>query len=676
MCGIGLVLSFSTTSDGKSPDGHRVLINSINDDLNHRLSQSLAMRGPDVPFGRLTFTPAHVGGIDDALDQCWSLTLHASVLHMRGDRPVAQPLSFLCSASSYDGDGEAPRNCALCWNGECYTYNKFIGGAEDIDNECSRHRRGDMIELISTSTGEERTDTILVTELVREAIATSQHSNLGEHEAISKAMGRIHGEFTFILVVPSASSASIYYGRDCLGRRSLLINKSLQGVVALSSVAIGAMDDGHAPTSHDWEEIVPGVVYRLDVRTGERTALPLARVVNRDIHAILNDGALQMNVVDAAAEVFHKLLDRAVHRRVSQAPLPKSQSTTDASVAVLFSGGIDSVVLAALCHRHVPLDQQIDLINVSFFADSDHGSKASSTPDRLAAVLSFQELSERFPERSWRFIAVDVPYLEVLDQERHILQLIAPLDSTMDFNIATAFWFAGRGEGRELGMNEIDEARQEISSNDTAPTCQYDQPLVRFSTVHKANISNESSITSKSIAGANITSASNGQVSSKYGIVISQAKILLSGVGADEQMAGYGRHKTTYQRGGYDALRSELQMEVDRLWTRNLGRDDRCLSDHGKECRFPYLDEDVMAYLDMLPLEMKCDMTRPLGEGDKLILRIVARTIGVFTCSTMVKRAIQFGSRIAKVSDKGRFGSSRQASGQKKIVADNSRVFI
>jgi hypothetical protein len=42
----------------------------------------------------------------------------------------------------------------------------------------------------------------------------------------------------------------------------------------------------------------------------------------------------------------------------------------------------------------------------------------------------------------------------------------------------------------------------------------------------------------------------------------------------------------------------------------------------------------------------------------------------------MVKRTIQFGSCIAKVSDKGRFGSGRQASGQKKIVADNSRDFM
>ena len=94
-------------------------------------------------------------------------------------------------------------------------------------------------------------------------------------------------------------------------------------------------------------------------------------------------------------------------------------------------------------------------------------------------------------------------------------------------------------------------------------------------------------------------------------------------------MAGYGRHKTTFQRGGYELLREELRMEVSRLWTRNLGRDDRCLSDHGREARFPYLDEDVVAFLELLPIECKCDFSLPLGSGDKRILRLVARTIGV-----------------------------------------------
>jgi asparagine synthetase B (glutamine-hydrolysing) len=84
--------------------------------------------------------------------------------------------------------------------------------------------------------------------------------------------------------------------------------------------------------------------------------------------------------------------------------------------------------------------------------------------------------------------------------------------------------------------------------------------------------------------------------------------------------------------------------------------------------RFPYLDEDVVAFLEEIPLHLKCNLNLPQGDGDKLILRRVARMIGVDECSTLVKRAIQFGSRIAKVSDKNRFGSQRRASGGAKHV--------
>jgi asparagine synthetase B (glutamine-hydrolysing) len=130
--------------------------------------------------------------------------------------------------------------------------------------------------------------------------------------------------------------------------------------------------------------------------------------------------------------------------------------------------------------------------------------------------------------------------------------------------------------------------------------------------------------------------------------------VLLLGIGADELMGGYGRHRTAYERGGYDQLRRELRLDFGRLWTRNLGRDDRCVSDHGRECRLPYLDEEVVQFLQAVPLRRVVDFSKIKGEGDKLILRVVARQLlGLRSCSSLAKRAIQvraYGSEHMVVS--------------------------
>jgi hypothetical protein len=50
------------------------------------------------------------------------------------------------------------------------------------------------------------------------------------------------------------------------------------------------------------------------------------------------------------------------------------------------------MVLAALAHFHVPRDECIDLVNVTFDA-------ACRSPDRIAARDSYRELCARFPSR-------------------------------------------------------------------------------------------------------------------------------------------------------------------------------------------------------------------------------------------------------------------------------------
>ena len=80
---------------------------------------------------------------------------------------------------------------------------------------------------------------------------------------------------------------------------------------------------------------------------------------------------------------------------------------------------------------------------------------------------------------------------------------------------------------------------------------------------------------------------------------------------------------------------------------RNLGRDDRVISDWAREARHPYLDEEVLGVVAATPLHLVCDLRQPLGSGDKAILRRLARMIGLRRSSWLQKRAIQFGTRIA-----------------------------
>lgn len=207
----------------------------------------------------------------------------------------------------------------------------------------------------------------------------------------------------------------------------------------------------------------------------------------------------------------------------------------------------------------------------------------------------------------------------------------------MDINIATALWFASSGGDGDGGNGQKNDNIDSDNDNDN-------------------NSDNDPSIP--------------------------KPKVLLLGMGADEQMGGYGRHKKAYERGGTKELQQELDLDQNRFWERNLGRDDRICSDHGCEARYPFLDIHVTNYLKSLPLHLICDfedtantntaVLLPPGQqqtqqqllGDKRILRVIALRLGLVHASGLVKRAIQFGSRISHLSDTKRFGSRRKAKGQ------------
>lgn len=85
----------------------------------------------------------------------------------------------------------------------------------------------------------------------------------------------------------------------------------------------------------------------------------------------------------------------------------------------------------------------------------------------------------------------------------------------------------------------------------------------------------------------------------------------------------FRRHRTAYAKGGNDRLSAELKMDFDRLWVRNLGRDDRVISEHGKEVRFPFLDAEFVKFVRGIDIKHVCDFSRQPGAGDKMILREV-----------------------------------------------------
>ena len=94
-------------------------------------------------------------------------------------------------------------------------------------------------------------------------------------------------------------------------------------------------------------------------------------------------------------------------------------------------------MLAILVSRCLPSGQPIDLINVAFENPRVMRSAAPGTtfdvPDRLSAKLAVNELALLEPERSWRLVEVDVPYGEAEVERDRVLRLMKPSATVMDY---------------------------------------------------------------------------------------------------------------------------------------------------------------------------------------------------------------------------------------------------
>ncbi|KAK3140062.1 hypothetical protein QOZ80_5AG0394980 [Eleusine coracana subsp. coracana] len=616
MCGIALVLSGDrllvvpsaaggASSETRTPGkGTGVSVDELKDVLRRRGPDSLGCERLQLcADGSILGREGCDGGGEDggrvSDDVAAELIFIGATLHLRGAEPVVQPLV-------------STSRSVLVYNGEIYR-----GIHIAIDENDTRALFSSLESCCSCDCHGCDEDTACPC--------------CGGVKSVLEILSTIKGPWA--LIYWQMDSNIMWFGRDAFWRRSLLVHWPTAGDprFILSSVSPPSFARNHSPSSANglvsdldmpdytmtsyWEELPCGIysIYLKDLRknvTDDCIVESLMksrkaeedtnnRVVKRDLPSDFS--SYEANCLTQLAHRVLAALRESVMLRTNVNALLQGSLHRDeelAPIAVLFSGGLDSMILAALLDQCINSKWTIDLLNVSF--------DGQLAPDRISAIAGLRELQRISPLRRWRLVEIDTALTDLKYESEHVMSLIHPSNTYMDLNIGIALWLAAGGDGWVDG------------------------------------------------------SACHLQDGSRYKYR-STSRVLIVGSGADEQCAGYGRHRTKYRVGGWNALDMEMRLDVQRIWKRNMGRDDRCISDHGKEARFPFLDENVIQTLLDIPLWEIAKLDEPVGKGDKKILREVARLLGLQEAALQPKRAIQFGSRIARESNRKNFGSNRAA---------------
>lgn len=568
----------------------------------------LRNRGPDNYYTHLLKLESPRGAeVSTTAPETIYLTFISSVLALRGHHVTSQPLVDVDS------------NSVLCWNGEAWKINGELVDGNDTERVFQKFIEALRFHRDAGESGESR---------LNDSVAR-----------LTKIISNITGPFSFVFY--DGLHRRLYFSRDCLGRRSLLHGQDDYGNLRICSVSDGSpgaafeevetdglhmIDLSRVTLSQNMPDETPRLSYQVEVVPWSYDSVdaPLLRNPVAPMNRTLpSTDPPSLCLSSPCVQTLEDQLRRSVEIRVRNIlQLGCGSPGADAKVAVLFSGGLDCTLLARLSHDALPKDESIDLINVAFENprvaaalkakhEKENGAEPmpsiyESCPDRITGRAGHAELQKVCPDRVWRFVAVNVPFQEFTTHRDEVIQLMRPHNTEMDLSIACALYFASRGQG-------------------------------------------------------DVATVDGGDTTTTY---TTTARVLLSGLGADELFAGYGRHGIAFARQGFQGLIDEIALDVGRLGKRNLGRDDRVISNWGREARFPFLDEELVSYATQTPVWERCGFGTAKAESapndeldriaksldsEKKALRLLALKLGMVQTAQEKKRAIQFGSRTAKM---------------------------
>ncbi|CAO1637369.1 unnamed protein product [Sympodiomycopsis kandeliae] len=522
-------------------------------------------------------------------DSITNAYLTSSVLSLRGQGLTAQPIR------SHDS------HLSLAWNGQVYSVTV---------NHSSSRRKATTSQTARDALLAGENDGQILMDWLNAALDDYASSISSRSRALSMALDEVLSsiEAEWAMVLVDSVTGTAYYGRDPIGRRSLLLGPSEAGPSPSPSLLLTSTASQEVLSSgFEFKEVDCTGIWAYSIQDGQTVKLhdrSSTRAVLKELRNVSGSTSDQFpepsqRERDAAVECVHSALLESVRERVTtvQGKTSQESSTATPSIAILFSGGLDCTLLAYFSHLCLPISEPIDLINVAF--ENPRVLQASSqeekynTPDRMLCRKTLTELQTVCPGRRWNLVEVDVTFQEYSKYNQEIQSIMNPNDSIMDLSLASVLFFASRGQGHLSGTDED------------------------YNT---------------------------------------SARVYISGLGADELFGGYSRHRKAFDSqsltssdGNWPALVSELQLDLDRLHTRNLGRDDRILSHFAREARYPFLCTSFIDMVSSLDVRTKAELTLPLGMGEKYLLRFLAIKLGLVNTASEKKRAMQFGARSAKM---------------------------